>query len=94
MFTSQIIGKNETTWINVHCTGKLGETAKEWIKKGMLLYISGTTNVAAYLNKNNEPAYNVTVWADKIKFLSRKDQDKVGDSSQKVHEDSINECPF
>lgn len=72
-------GKDQTTWVNVTVNSaqndKLARFVSTWIKKGSALLIMGSTVVNAYVNKDNIPVANVTLYADDIRFAGRNKQD-------------------
>jgi len=58
-------------WVNVTCSGKLGEFASNYVKKGGKVLVEGFPGVNAYINKDNIPVATLKVSANTIELLSR-----------------------
>lgn len=70
----------KTDWVNVSCSGKLSDTAKNYIVKGMKVLVEGFPTATAYLTREKQPAATLQVYANNIEFLSSKD-DKIENDS-------------
>jgi len=62
-------GEEKTTWVRVR---KLDREQKltQYITKGKAIFVEGRPQVSAYLNKESRPACDLTVWADRMEFVS------------------------
>jgi single-strand DNA-binding protein len=66
-------GEKRITWIQIRKKDPEGKLAP-YIKKGTCIYAEGIPTVSAYLNKENTPCANTTIWAEKIEFCSSPQQ--------------------
>lgn len=65
--------QSKATWFRVSAWRKLGETASQYLKKGMKVLIVGEMQPArAYTDKNGQPAAQLELTADTIRFLDSK----------------------
>lgn len=66
-------GEKRITWIQIRKKDPEGKLTP-YIKKGTCIYAEGIPTVTAYLNKENQPCANTTIWAEKIEFCSTPQQ--------------------
>ncbi len=67
-------GENKTTiWENVKVFGKSAEACERFVRKGMLVYVSGRREQ----NTGKDGKVWTTVVADEVKFLSKVDGDTI-----------------
>lgn len=96
--------KEETLWMNIEIWGKLSEIAKQYVKKGDLLYVSGKLKVDEFEKDGIKRQYYKVV-ASEMKMLGSKSQDSpagAGHSSMNqpnressaFDDDSDNDLPF
>ena len=62
--------KPKTDWVDVTCSGKLADIAKNYIKKGSKLLIEGFPSVNAYIDRSNNPIGTLRLYANNIEFIS------------------------
>lgn len=58
--------QESTEWHNIVCFGKLAEICKEYVKKGMLIYVEGKIQTQKYEDK-----YYTSINAREVRFLSK-----------------------
>ena len=63
-------GENLTTWISVLWGGERAVKMAEHLKKGSQVIINGTPKYSLYKTKNGESAIDVSVFADRVDFVS------------------------
>lgn len=63
-------GENITTWISVLWSGERAVKMAEHMKKGSQVTIHGTPKYSLYKTKSGESAIDVTVFADRVDFVS------------------------
>ena len=63
-------GENLTTWISVLWGGESAVKMAEHLKKGSQVIINGTPKYSLYKTKNGESAIDVSVFADRVDFVS------------------------
>ncbi len=96
--------KPKTDWVQVSCTGKLSEIARNYIKKGSKLLVEGFPTVNVYLDKQNKPTGTLVVYANNIEFLGGSEsKEPSNDNSayvlpevtdQQTSKDLYNDVPF
>jgi single-strand DNA-binding protein len=65
--------KEETTWYRVSAWRQLGETANQFVRKGMQIMVVGTVKTRAYLDQNQQPQASLELTADNMQFLGSRD---------------------
>ncbi len=63
----------KTDWVEVSCNNKLGDMARNYVKKGTKLLVEGFPSVNAYLNKENKAVASLRIYANLMEFLSKKE---------------------
>lgn len=63
-------GENITTWVSVLWAGERAVKMAEHMKKGSQVIIHGTPKFSLYKAKNGESAIDVSVFADRVDFVS------------------------
>lgn len=79
-------GERKTTWFDVMMSGTV---LLQYITKGTKVYLEGEPTCSAYMNKENKPVANITVWARNIEFCGgghKDDQQASNPVVQKVVE--------
>lgn len=67
---SEGFGENKkTVWINVLKFAGENDKLGQYLTKGTKVYISGKPSFSAYTNKNNEAAYDVSLWANELELV-------------------------
>jgi single-strand DNA-binding protein len=61
--------KDKTTW--VRCALWKGEKLAQYLKKGQLVYVSGTPSASAYNNERGEPVGTLELQVRDIKLLGK-----------------------
>jgi single-strand DNA-binding protein len=67
--------KEYTEWVNIEAWGRLGEVAKQYLKKGSLVYIEGRLKTDKYEDKGEAKYYSKVV-ALTMQFLDKKPADE------------------
>ncbi|EUJ24164.1 putative single-strand DNA-binding protein [Listeria grandensis FSL F6-0971] len=70
---------NEADFIPCVIWGKQAENTVEYCQKGTLVGINGELQTRNYINREDKKVYVIEVLADKIRFLSRNKEQKVGE---------------
>ncbi len=94
--------QEKTLWVKVTCWRNLGETANQYVRKGMQVMVVGTVDVSAYTDKGGQPAATLELTADNFQMLgSRGDREgsSTGGSGGDYNDyqapaDNIGEIPF
>ena len=71
------VGKEQSVFVSLR--KRLGEKREmvQYLTKGRKVYVQGTMSVQAYISKTtNEATPDVTVWADKVEFLSKQETEQ------------------
>jgi single-strand DNA-binding protein len=74
--------KEETTWHNIVCWGKLAEIAEKWVKKGQLLAIEGKIKTRSWDDKDGNKKYITEIVAENFEMLGGKSEAKPEESKQ------------
>ncbi|MBC7870619.1 MAG: single-stranded DNA-binding protein [Chitinophagaceae bacterium] len=61
--------KETTQWIRVTCWRGLAEIANQYVKKGTQVFVVGTIDASAYLDKSGQPASSLELTADNFQLL-------------------------
>lgn len=64
--------KKKTTWFKISAWRQLGETASQYVHKGMLVMVTGEVEARAYMGRDGDPMASLDLTARDIRFLSRK----------------------
>ena len=62
--------KEETEWSDIVVFGKTAEACAEYLSKGKVVYVEGKKKTEKYKDKAGVDKYSVKIIADKIEFLS------------------------
>jgi len=73
--------REETSWFNIVCFGKLAEITNKYLQKGSLCYIEGRTKNSSYEDKEGVKKHTSEVIATEVKFLDTKDKTNHGEKS-------------
>lgn len=65
--------KEETTWYRVSAWRQLGETANQFVRKGMQIMVVGQVKARAYLDQSGQPQSSLELTADNMQFLGSRD---------------------
>lgn len=84
--------QSKATWFKVTCWRKLAETTAQYLSKGSKVLIVGEMEAArAYTDKSGNPAAQLELTANQVKFLSTKGENgQVGPESL----DEVEALPF
>lgn len=69
----KVKGEDVTTWFNVNIFGKQGEIALKYLTKGSQIFVDGTLNARAYMNKAGEPAVGLDIQCNSFQMLGSQD---------------------
>ena len=58
------------TWVRVSTWGRLAEHTNTYLNKGSRIYVQGRIAVRDYLARDGEKKYSIDVTADRVEFLS------------------------
>lgn len=70
-------GERIADFIPVVVWGRKAEVACDYLKKGMLISLTGRLHTSAYEDKEGNKKYRYEVIADEFQFVERKPEDKV-----------------
>lgn len=59
----------KTTWVNILKFSGENDKLGQYLTKGTKVYVSGKPSVSAYTNKNNEPASDISLWANDLELI-------------------------
>ena len=63
-------GNSIADFFRISAWGKLGENCQKYLTKGKKVAVIGQVSVHAYLNKDNQAAATLEVFAEDVEFLS------------------------
>lgn len=67
---SEGYGENKKVmWVNVLKFAGENDKLGQYLTKGTKVYVSGKPSVSAYTNKNNEPASDISMWANDLELV-------------------------
>lgn len=69
-------GNKVTDFFRVSVWGKLADACYEYLKKGRKVYVDGELQARIYDNQDGKPTLSLDVRADKVEFLSPKEEKK------------------
>ncbi|MBC6315837.1 single-stranded DNA-binding protein [Listeria grandensis] len=78
---------NEADFIPCVIWGKQAENTVEYCQKGTLVGINGELQTRNYINREDKKVYVIEVLVDKIRFLSRNKEQKVGEAEATTEND-------
>ncbi|HEX2907278.1 MAG TPA: single-stranded DNA-binding protein [Phototrophicaceae bacterium] len=59
----------KTIWVRITCWRQLAEIANSYVKKGTQIFVVGTVDVSAYIDKNGNAAATLELTADNFQLL-------------------------
>jgi single-strand DNA-binding protein len=69
--------EERTTWIDVVAFGRLAEVVREYVKRGSLVFVTGSLRTESYDDKaTGTKRYRTFVVASNVQFLDRRDDDE------------------
>lgn len=88
--------KEHTNFINCVVWNKVAETMAKYCKKGDLIGINGEIQTGSYENSKGDKIFTTEVLANKISFLSTKQEEKKSkiQEQQEVLKEVVEEDPF
>lgn len=87
----------KTEWHNLVMWRAQAEFAKEWLKKGQLLYVEGRLQTRSWEDKEGQKRYKTEIQVDQVTLLGGfVNKEKSGNNRQDAKKDSENdeEIPF
>ena len=72
-WTSNGEKREKTTWFKVSAWRKLAETCNAYVRKGMLIMVSGEIDASAYMSQSGDARASLELTAHDVKFLTRSD---------------------
>jgi single-strand DNA-binding protein len=73
--------KEATTWYKVNCWNNLGEIAKNYVRKGSQVMVTGTVTASAYMGQDGQPRSSLDLRAENFQMLGSRN-DNMGSSSE------------
>ena len=70
-YTSNEEQKEETTWHNIQCWGRLATIVTEHLNKGRLVYVQGRINISKWEDDDGNRREMHRIVADSVQFLDR-----------------------
>ena len=64
--------REKTTWFKVSAWRQLGETANQYVHKGMQIMVAGEVDASAYVGQDGQPRASLEITARDIQFLGRR----------------------
>lgn len=61
--------KENTEWHRIVCHNRLGEIAKQYLKKGAKVYIEGSLRTRQWTDQNGQQRYTTEVRAEQMQML-------------------------
>ena len=74
--------KEETTWHNIQCWGRLATIVTEHLKKGRLVYVEGRINISQWEDDDGNRREMHRIVADNVQFLDRADGSERAETSK------------
>lgn len=62
----------QTEWHNIVLWRRLAQTAEQYVKKGMMLYVEGRIRTRSWDDQNGVKRYTTEIYGDNFQMLSRK----------------------
>ena len=81
-YTSNEEQREETTWHNIQCWGRLATIVTEYLAKGRLVYVQGRINISKWEDDDGNRREMHRVVADNIQFLDRADGSERAEASE------------
>ncbi len=78
----------KTDWVEVSCNAKLGDVARNYVKKGTKILVEGYPTATAYINKENKPVASLRLYANNLELLSKRD-----DQADDQHHEEVYNLP-
>ena len=66
---------SETEWHRIVLFSRLAEIAKDYLRKGSLVYVEGRIRTRRYQAKDGTDRYTTEIKAQRVQFLDRRDHD-------------------
>lgn len=66
--------KKKTVWVNIVAFGKTAEVCQRFLAKGRKVYVAGELDIREYEKQDGSKGYITEVTADKVEFLSGKEE--------------------
>lgn len=74
--------KKKTDFIPIVCFGKTAESCEKFLEKGKMCAVSGKYHTDSYDNKEGKKVYTTDIIANRVDFLSPKDESKKESKSE------------
>lgn len=65
--------REKTTWFRISAWRQLGETCSTYVRKGMLVMVTGEVEANGYTSRDGQPRASLEVTAREVRFLTRAD---------------------
>lgn len=62
---------SQTEWHRVTCFGRNAEVARDYLRKGSLIYVEGKIHYDSYENKEGVKVYTTDIFCDRFQMLTR-----------------------
>ena len=80
--------QDETEWHNIVTFGKTAETVRNYVQKGMLLYVEGYIHYNKYEDKDGIKRSYTNINVMRVKMLEKRDSQRQNQSYSQPHDQS------
>lgn len=88
------MGKDDgTDFIRVTTWGSQAVNCDRFLDKGSLVCVQGRITTGSYKNKNNETVYTTEVTAERVEFLSRKNENTEARTQEQASNSNYSDIP-
>ena len=85
--------RKKTHWVLVSVWGKQGEACAKYLSKGKKVLVIGELECRPWVDKENNNRFSLEITADKVEFLSTKDESEEQTKSHSIL-DNLDTIPF
>ena len=87
---------NEPSYLNIVAFGKQAQACNDYLQKGSQIYVKGTPDVDAWIDKNGEARASLKIKAREVEFLNRtKEKNKeISNIDKATQNASVNHPPL
>lgn len=87
--------KEETTFVEISCFGKMAENLSKYMRKGRLIYIGGRLKLDSWDDQNGQRHSRLSVIAENIQYLEKAEKAQ-GEAQEQTYDpnQNIGEPPF
>lgn len=85
--------REKATWFRISAWDRLAETCNTYVKKGMLVLVTGEVEASAWISQDGEAKATLELTARDVKFLSTKGDTAASDQGGPAADD-LSRIPF